>query len=113
MERVVPLCGQLTDGPFGKIIVYRKLPVVQVSEELLPKFPQEIKRFPVVPTPELQVLANTLSNQLRILITISFTVKLCLSRKRTSWVNPASVYPRSFAKISLISSKNTTFTSCL
>ena len=58
MERVVLLSSQLKDRPFHQVVVYRKLPVVQVNEELPPKFPQVIKRFTVVPAPELRDLGQ-------------------------------------------------------
>lgn len=90
MERVVPLGGQLTDDPFGKIVVYRKLPVVQISEELPPNFPQAIKRLPVVPAPELRALASSLSNRLRILITIDFVARPCRSNNCSPGVSPAA-----------------------
>ena len=37
MEGVIPLDGQLPDGPFGKVIVYRQFNVPQVSKDLIPK----------------------------------------------------------------------------
>ena len=60
MERVVSLGSLLTDRPFCQVVVYRKFPVVQVSEEFLPKFPQVIIRFTVVPAPELSDLGQFL-----------------------------------------------------
>ena len=55
MERIVSLCGQLPDCPFGKVVVYRKVAVVQKSKKLLPELLQVIERFPVVLAPELRV----------------------------------------------------------
>ena len=61
MERVVLPGGQLTDRPLRQVVVYRKFLVVQVSEELPPKFPQVIKRLPVVLAPELRSLTVPLA----------------------------------------------------
>jgi len=37
MIRIVPLGGQLADIPFGKIVVYRQITVLQVGKDFIPK----------------------------------------------------------------------------
>lgn len=45
MERFVTLGGQLADGPFSQVIVYRELAIRKEGEHAVPKTPQIIEGF--------------------------------------------------------------------
>ena len=45
VEHTVSLCGKFADNPFGQIIVYRIIAVLEVGEYFIPELIQVINRF--------------------------------------------------------------------
>ena len=48
MKGIVALGGQLSNGPLGKIVVYREFTVIQVCKDLFPEPVQVIKGFRII-----------------------------------------------------------------
>lgn len=64
MQRIVTLGCQLTERSFNQIIIYRKFAITQISEELIPKTTQIIKRLLIIGTSEIRVLLLWLISQI-------------------------------------------------